>query len=245
MLPALDTSVKTLVHLCHCRYKQGMTRTQIPPHEASAGPAIWLDAAYDLLLEGGVDAVKILPLAQRLGQSRTSFYWHFKDRKALLEALIQRWESLNTDHLVARAQAYAEDIGEACFNLFDCWLDNRLFDTQLELAIRAWANADSALKLRVDAADEQRLTAVQAMFERFGYTGPVAQVRAMTLLFTQHGYMALGKVETDAERVARMPAYIEVFTGQRPSARQLQRFCARHHLAPPANALNMQSVPAA
>lgn len=215
------------------------------PKASALGPGLWLNAAYDLLLEGGVEAVKIMPLAQRLGQSRTSFYWHFKDRQALLEALIQRWEALNTGHMVARAQAYAEDICEACFNLFDCWLDDRLFDTRLELAIRAWANADAALKQRVDAADALRLAAVQAMFERFGNGPQAAEVRAMTLLFTQHGYMALGKVENNDERLARMPAYIEVFTGQRPSPRQLERFCARHGLVPPIAALSILTEQAA
>ena len=47
----------------------------------------WLEAAYDTLVREGVEAVKILPLAERLGLSRTSFYWFFKDRDALLAAL--------------------------------------------------------------------------------------------------------------------------------------------------------------
>ncbi len=38
----------------------------------------WLQAAYDALLDGGVDAVKILPLARQLNLSRTSFYWFFR-----------------------------------------------------------------------------------------------------------------------------------------------------------------------
>ncbi len=191
---------------------------------------LWLDAAYDLLLEGGASAVKILPLAQRLGQSRTSFYWHFKDRQALLDALIDRWEQLNTGRLIARAEAYAQDIGEACYNVFDCWIDQSLFDTRLELAIRAWANAEPALKRRVEAADRQRLAAIVALFRRFGYAPAEAEVRAMTMLYTQHGYMALGTVEPLDQRLARMPAYIEVFTGRRPQPEQLARFCARHGL---------------
>lgn len=52
---------------------------------------VWLRAAYDALLETGVDGVKIQPLAKRLGLSRTSFYWFFKDRKELLDALITLW----------------------------------------------------------------------------------------------------------------------------------------------------------
>lgn len=193
----------------------------------------WLDAAYDLLLEGGASAVKILPLSQRLGQSRTSFYWHFKDRQALLDALIERWEQLNTRHLIARAEAYAEDIAEACYNLFDCWLDQSLFDTQLELAIRAWANGEAGLQQRVQAADQARLAAIIGLFHRFGYADKDAEVRALTMLYTQHGYMALGTVEPLPQRLARMPAYIEVFTGKAPAHQQLARFCARNGLAVP------------
>lgn len=60
----------------------------------------WLEAAYDALLEGGVDAVKILPLAKRLKLSRTSFYWFFRDREELLAALIARWRDKNTGNLI-------------------------------------------------------------------------------------------------------------------------------------------------
>ena len=35
---------------------------------------LWIDAAYALLVEAGIDAVKVKPLAERLGMSRTSFY---------------------------------------------------------------------------------------------------------------------------------------------------------------------------
>ena len=45
----------------------------------------WLDAAYEALIEGGIDAVKIQPLARRLGLSRTSFYWFFGEREAFAE----------------------------------------------------------------------------------------------------------------------------------------------------------------
>src|SRR5687768_15485660 len=61
---------------------------------------VWLDAAYQGLVEGGVDAVKILPLAGRLGLARTSFYWFFKDREELLSALADRWTGKNTGGLV-------------------------------------------------------------------------------------------------------------------------------------------------
>ena len=87
-------------------------------------PDVWLAAAYDALMESGIDGVKILPLAKRLNLSRTSFYWFFTDREALLSALVARWRDKNTGSIVARAEAYAETMAEAMLNVFDCWLDS-------------------------------------------------------------------------------------------------------------------------
>jgi len=190
--------------------------------------AIWLSAAYDLLVESGVEAVKVMPLAKALKLSRTSFYWHFEDRQALLAAIVGLWEQKNTGNLVARAGAYADTVTEAVFNLFDCWLDKDLFDAQLDRAIRNWARTDPDLQERLDLADEQRKQAVKSMFLRFDYSEPEADVRAMTLLYTQVGYIAMMVSESVGERLARMPDYAAVFTGQTPTIQEIQRFSARH-----------------
>lgn len=191
---------------------------------------MWLDAAYRALTEQGVDAVKVMPLAKELGQSRTSFYWHFKDRDALLDALVGQWERKNTGNLVAQCEAYAENICEAMFNIFDCWLDEALFDARLDLAIRNWARTDPALTGRLNAADAARLAALKAMFLRFGYGDEAAEVRAMTIIYTQIGYFSMLVREPLAERLDRMPAYIEVFTGHWPAQSDIDRFRARHPL---------------
>lgn len=186
----------------------------------------WLDVAYQVLTENGVEAVKIMPLAKRLGLTRTGFYWHFRDRDALLEAMVERWENRNTGNLIARTQAEADTITEAMFNLFDCWVDDRLFDAPLDLAIRNWARNDAALQARVRRADANRIAAIAAMFARFGYDP--AQVRAMTVIYTQIGYISMQVSEDRQARLDRMPAYIEVFTGRPPGAGEIERFMARH-----------------
>lgn len=189
---------------------------------------LWLAAAYDMLTEKGVEAVKVMPLAKRLGLARTGFYWHFKDRTALLEAMIKRWEDKNTGNLVARCEAFAETINEAVFNLFDCWLDSDLFDARLDLAIRNWARNDPTLQTRLDAADSTRKTAIQNMFLRFDYDPGDAEARAMTVLYTQVGYISMRVIEDPAERLARMPSYVTVYTGKAPSQSEIDRFFARH-----------------
>lgn len=195
----------------------------------------WLDAAFELLLESGVDSVRILPLAKRLNLSRTSFYWFFKDREALLAALIERWRDRNTAGLARQAEAYAETISEAVLNVFDCWLNPALFDSQLEFAIRSWALQSRTLSDEIEAADEARLDALSRMFTRFGHEPMAASVRGRTIYLTQIGYISMNCRESLDIRMLRIPAYVEIFTGQVPQPRELQRFYARHGHHPQAH----------
>ncbi|MCK0126361.1 TetR/AcrR family transcriptional regulator [Gelidibacter sp. F2691] len=202
--------------------------TQKRQNRPRATKKLWLDAAIELLIETGADGVKIMPLADRLGLTRTGFYHHFRDRDALLDAMIERWERKNTGNLVAQCDLYAETICEAMFNLQDCWFQSKLFDAQLDRAIRNWADHDTKLKARVDEADAKRKTAIQGMFERFGYASTDAEIRTMTILFTQVGYIAMEIREDHAARLDRVPLYVELFTGNAPSTREIGRFRARN-----------------
>lgn len=191
-------------------------------------PDLWLDAAYDLLVEAGVEAVKVMPLAQRLGLSRTSFYWHFPDREALLAGLVARWRAKNTGTLVARCEAPAATISEAMLNLIDCWVDPALFDSRLEFAMRTWALTDAAVKSAMADADAIRLAAITALFSRFGYGETEADTRARTLYLTQVGYIAVGSEESFDIRMGRIPAYVLTFSGVAPSPAEIAAFRARH-----------------
>ena len=188
----------------------------------------WLNAAYELLVESGVESVKIGALAQKLDVARTGFYWHFKDREALLHAMIERWEQKNTGNLIARAGAFSETIIEAILNVFDCWLDESLFDARFDLAIRNWARNDADLQKLLNTADAQRLDAISRMFQRFGYSEQQALVRSKTVIYTQIGYISMKVVDDLEVRYRAISDYVEVFTGQVPSPTDIQRFVSRH-----------------
>ncbi len=189
---------------------------------------LWLDAAYEVLVTGGVEAVKVAPLAERLGMSRTSFYWHFPDREALLAGLIARWQGHNTGNLIARCETPAASITEAVLNLFDCWIDPALFDSRLEFAIRTWALTDQGLTATLAEADQARISAIAALFRRFDYDPAEADIRAHTIYLTQVGYIAMRMVETVARRIERIPSYALTFCGRSPSAPEVAAFRARH-----------------
>lgn len=191
-------------------------------------PDLWLDAAYAMLVDAGVEAVKVMPLAERLGLSRTSFYWHFADREALLAGLVDRWRAKNTGNLVAQCQAPATTIAAGMLNLFDCWVEPDLFDSRLEFAMRTWALTDPGVEAAMTEADAMRLDAITELFRRFGYAEAEADTRARTLYLTQVGYIALRSSESFDVRMARIPAYVLTFCGMAPTEAEIAAFRARH-----------------
>lgn len=64
----------------------------------------WIDAAIAAIVEGGIQAVAVEPLASRLGTTKGSFYHHFQNRDALIVAALERWETSETEAVIARLE---------------------------------------------------------------------------------------------------------------------------------------------
>ena len=189
---------------------------------------LWLGAAYEILVASGIDDVRIQPLSRKLELSRTSFYWFFPDREALLAALLGLWREKNSGNLIGKAAAYADSIAEAALNVFDCWLDPELFDASFEFAVRSWALQSPEVAEAIRQADQARIAALVAMFLRFGFDGPAAEVRARTIYLTQIGYISMKSREDLAVRMERIPHYVAIYTGTAAKPHEMARFQARH-----------------
>lgn len=187
---------------------------------------LWLQAAKEAFLASGLDAVKIQPLAARLNLSRASFYWFFKDRNALLDALLEAWQAKNTGAFIDACDAYAETIAEAMLNLIAVFQDESLFEPQFDFAVRGWAHQSDAVMARVNAEDEARLTAIRAVFRRFGFPPEDADVRARAVYLVQIGYISMQVRETRGTRMARVPGYVRIYSGTDPTPGEMARFHA-------------------
>lgn len=189
-------------------------------------PEDWLNVARDVLVTDGVAEVKVIALGERLGVSRSSFYWYFKSRKHLLEKLLDDWEDRNTKSLVAKCNLPTKNISEAACNFFRCFIDPELFDRGLDFAVREWSRRDGAVRQRINLADKTRLAAVAHMFERHGFSAYDADIRARIIYFMQLGYHAMEVHEPMEERLNRLEGYLRGFTGEQPDAEVIETFIA-------------------
>src|SRR5262245_16506893 len=184
----------------------------------------WLTAALDALVSDGVENVKVLTLAERLGVSRSSFYWFFRIRERLLDLLLQRWRDGNTRAIVEQAGAPSRTVTEGVLNIFVCWMNEELFDHRLDFTVREWARRSGHVRRAVDQADDARVEAIKRMFLRHGYRDGDAFIRARVLYFMQIGYYSLDLEESIATRLTYVSDYLRAFTGREPTRREVARF---------------------
>jgi AcrR family transcriptional regulator len=139
----------------------------------------WIAVAFDALADGGIDAVRVEPLAKALGITKGSFYWHFADRRALIDAMLESW----TTGRVAAIREQASRRGEPAAvlrELADLYTRNASArGLAIELAIRALARTDEAAAKAVRSVDRERLAHVRELFAGLGAAKADAQARAV------------------------------------------------------------------
>lgn len=209
-----------------------MKKVAIPESGWRGSREVWLEAAHELLVSSGVESVTIQRLSTSLKIARTSFYWHFIDRKALLTALADRWAARTTTGMIAACNSFAETESEAMLNVIGCFLGDKAFDSALEFAIRSWAQSDPEIMARLHHEDLARLEALAQMFNRWGHFGVDVETRARTVYLTQIGYISMRIDESIDLRMSRIPFYVQIYTGVMPTPREIARFHASHNFAP-------------
>lgn len=175
----------------------------------------WIVAARRMLVRSGVDNVKVDRLASDLRTTRGSFYWHFKHREALLEALLQDWEVINYVSIAkirARWARSTPDLSE----LIEFWISEGSESPAFGMAIRTWARTDENVEEVMHRVDNQWIDLLQLLFPLEVYDESERLVRARVVYFHQVGYHALGLRENQAERVRLVPYYYKVLSGHEP-----------------------------
>jgi AcrR family transcriptional regulator len=124
----------------------------------------WIEEGLSALAAGGPDAVRIESLAHALGVSKGGFYWHFSDRKALLEEMLDTWESTWVDDVIEAVEAEDEDARSRLRQLFALAAASGGELLKIELAIRSWARREEAVAERLRQVDNRRMDYMRSLF---------------------------------------------------------------------------------
>lgn len=172
----------------------------------------WIAAARGMLIEGGIAAVQINPLAARLNVTRGGFYWRFRNRQDLLDHLLADWRNTNTRAFLLSLERSGTP-QERYRRMVRMFIDERDFDPALDAAVRQWGSVDPTVAEAVREADNQRIEALTALFREAGQEAEEAMVRARIVYLHQIGYYALGISESRKRRRSLIATYDRILTG--------------------------------
>jgi AcrR family transcriptional regulator len=126
----------------------------------------WIEEGLRTLGVGGLDAVRIEKLASALGVTKGGFYWHFEDRRALLEEMLATWERVGVDAVIERVEGEGGDARAKLRRLFE--IASAGGDLlKIELAIRDWARRDKAVAKSLRRVDNRRMDYMRSLFGAF------------------------------------------------------------------------------
>jgi AcrR family transcriptional regulator len=121
----------------------------------------WIDEGLNALADGGPDAVRIDVLAKTLGVTRGGFYWHFDDRQALLDAMLETWERRSTDEVLQRVEREGGDASDKVRRAGMLTFSPALL--AIDLAVRDWARRDKAVAERLRQVDNRRMAYLRTL----------------------------------------------------------------------------------
>lgn len=148
----------------------------------AAGSDMWIDAGLRELGHSGIDGVRVEVLAERLGITKGGFYRRFRDRQALLDAMLERWAHgriKSIEEHGARAGATPRDRVDSMVRIYAGRINAE--GMAIELAVRQWANSDAAASAAVASVDAARLKVAEKIYRDMGLTPKQARARAILL----------------------------------------------------------------
>jgi AcrR family transcriptional regulator len=149
----------------------------------------WIEAALQTLGRRGVDAVRVEVLARELGVTKGSFYWHFKDRRDLCDAVLATWKEGRIRDIRKQTAAQPGDEETALRHTIEIYSAGRnRKGLPIELAVREWAQRDARAAAVVEEVDAERLSCSARLFEALGLPPAEAAARSVLLYAYVFGF---------------------------------------------------------
>ncbi len=156
----------------------------------------WLNAGLQALAEEGPEGLRIMPIAQKLGVTKGSFYWHFRNHEQYQKALLEEWEQGHTHQIIRHVEAVGGDPMSKLRNLFHITTGA---DARLAQAIRNWSHSNPKVREAQERVDRDRIAYVAALLRPLGWSEEKAKALARWLYCGLIGHFSMGGPRITAE----------------------------------------------
>jgi AcrR family transcriptional regulator len=144
----------------------------------------WVNAALAVLAKNGVEAVRVERLAKSLKVTKGSFYWHFRDRRALFDAMLASWRRRATLGIIDRLERSHTSPAERLKQLLALPRFNSRSSrggADVEAAIRLWGRSDATAASAISEIDRLRLRYIKSLLAANGSLPGTASACAMLI----------------------------------------------------------------
>ncbi len=158
----------------------------------------WIEAAIDVLADQGVNGLRVEVLAKNFGVTKGSFYWHFRDRQDLLDAVLQVWKEGRLRDIEKQTTATPGKELQQIHHVIDVYsaVRNRK-GISIELAVRDWARHDPRVNAVVEEVDAYRLACTRKLFVACGLPDDEARARSILVFAYVFGHSLMAYDRSD------------------------------------------------
>src|SRR5712691_2285869 len=153
-----------------------------PDTRADMRTEAWIGAGFAELARSGAEGVRVEVLAKNLGVTKGGFYRRFRDRAALLEAMLSSWSAGRIASIEAQTSLDGVTARERLRAIIKLYSERMNTDAMaIELAIRQWARTDETAAAAVASVDAARLKNVGHLYRAAGLAAEEADAQAFLL----------------------------------------------------------------
>ena len=173
----------------------------------------WLEKALKIFQNGGIDAVRVVDLAQQLHIAKSGFYWHFRDRADLLTEMQKYWVDEFSHQFIKDTQETDAPFRERLVALIQALREKQ--SGKLDLAFTSWAQTDPVVRDLVDDVRDMRLAFVRDLLRELNLKEEElnARARLFVVYFAWSDVMFDGQADSLAEE--NFDLVLEIIVGDR------------------------------
>ena len=191
---------------CYIRYRMAVSKLRPGP----LTPGDWARAALAVIARGGIAAVAVESIAADLGATKGSFYWHFKNRDALIQAALDMWEQSRTESVIEELDR-EPDPAERLSKLLAAAIEHGPAD-RVEIALLADPGHPAATAA-VRRVAQRRIAYIGEQLEKLGCDHNQARDRAFILYCTYVGYLQMAHVAPDVVGEGARQRFVHLMLG--------------------------------